>query len=51
MNERLIMIQMKHPFLVNLLFAFQTVNNINKKNYLIFALEFCPGGDFFTHLK
>ena len=24
---------------------------IIKKNYLVFALEFCPGGDFFTHLK
>ena len=39
------MINIKHPCIVKLDFAFQT------KNYLIFAIEFCPGGDLFTHLK
>ena len=30
---------------------FKQYSILNQKNYLIFAMEFCPGGDFFTHLK
>jgi len=45
MNERDIMINIKHPCIVKLEFAFQT------QTYLIFVLEYCPGGDLFTHLK
>lgn len=49
------MIHVKHPFIVKLDFSFQSVRKIIKiliqKNFLVFAMEFCPGGDFFTHLK
>jgi serine/threonine protein kinase len=45
MNEREIMINLKHPSIVKLESAFQTLN------HLIFVMEYCPGGDLFTHLK
>ncbi len=45
MNERDIMINLKHPSIVKLESAFQTLN------HLIFVMEYCPGGDLFTHLK
>lgn len=45
MNERDILTNIKHPYIVKLHYAFQT------KNYLIFASEFCPGGDLFNRMQ
>ena len=41
----------RHPFIAKFEFAFLSVIIFIKKNYLVFGLEFCPGGDLFTHLK
>nr|ACO15350.1 Ribosomal protein S6 kinase beta-1 [Caligus clemensi] len=42
--ERNILEAVKHPFIVDLLYAFQT------KGKLYLILEFCSGGELFTHL-
>jgi len=51
MSERQILINIQHKFITKMYWAFQTVNQLFKRHYLVFVLEFCPGGDFFTHLK
>ena len=38
MNERNIMKSSSHPFLIDMKFAFETAK------YLIFVVEYCPGG-------
>jgi protein-serine/threonine kinase len=43
--ERNVLETAQHPFIVNLMYAFQTP----KKLY--FVLEFCPGGELFFHLS
>lgn len=43
--ERNVLETAAHPFIVNLMYAFQTP----KKLY--FVLEFCPGGELFFHLS
>ncbi|GFR17610.1 ribosomal protein S6 kinase alpha-6 [Trichonephila clavata] len=43
--ERDILVQIKHPFIVHLYFAFQST----KKLYLV--IDFCSGGDFFNLLE
>lgn len=45
MNERNIMIELKHPFLIEMKFAFES------KESLIFVLELCPGGELFSLVK
>mmetsp|Transcript_32868 Transcript_32868/g.65475 ORF Transcript_32868/g.65475 Transcript_32868/m.65475 type:complete len:649 (+) Transcript_32868:33-1979(+) len=45
MAERRIMALIRHPFVVPLLFAFQT----HEKLYMV--TEYCPGGELFFHLK
>ena len=45
LTERNVLSQMHHPFIVSLLFAFQTT----EKLFLI--LDYCPGGDLASHLK
>merc|ERR1712232_567772 len=44
-TERNVLEAVSHPFIVNLVYAFQTP----KKLY--FVLEFCPGGELFYHLS
>jgi serine/threonine protein kinase len=43
--ERNILAMLNHPFLLNLLYAFQSA----EKLYML--MEFCPGGEMFFHLK
>jgi protein-serine/threonine kinase len=43
--ERSILENMKHPFIIELVYAFQTTTK------LFFVLEFCPGGELFFHLS
>lgn len=38
MNERNIMIEINHPFVLPLKFAFES------SEFIIFVLEYCPGG-------
>lgn len=45
MNERNIMSECSHPFLVEMKFAFET------HKYLAFALEFCAGGELFNLIR
>jgi serine/threonine protein kinase len=45
MNERNIMVELKHPFLIEMKFAFES------KESLIFVLELCPGGELFSLVK
>jgi len=44
-TERNVLETVSHPFIVNLVYAFQTP----KKLY--FVLEYCPGGELFFHLS
>lgn len=44
-TERRVLASVKHPFIVQLHYAFQT----SKKLY--FILDYCPGGDMFFHLS
>lgn len=44
-TERNIMIQVDHPFLIKLSWAFQT------ESKLYFVLEYCPGGELFNLLQ
>lgn len=43
-TERKVLQSTKHPFIVDLYYAFQTPKK------LCFVLEFCPGGELFTYL-
>ena len=38
-------IEMKHPFIIKLHYAFQS------ESKLFFAMEFCPGGELFNLLQ
>lgn len=44
-TERFVLGEIKHPFIVQLKYAFQN------KEKLYFALEYCPGGELFYHLQ
>lgn len=44
-TERAVLEYINHPFIVTLVYAFQT----HKKLY--FVLEYCPGGELFFHLS
>lgn len=44
-NERNIMVGMKHPFILEMKFSFETLD------FLVFVLEYCPGGELFTYVK
>jgi len=43
--ERNVLETVSHPFIVNLMYAFQTPTK------LYFVLEYCPGGELFFHLS
>jgi len=45
MNERNIMKSINHPFLIDMKFAFET------HKFLIFVVEYCPGGELFGLIK
>lgn len=45
MNERNIMRASKHPFLIEMRFAFET------ERFLVFVVEYCPGGELFSLIK
>ena len=45
MNERSILLEMDHPFILNLHYAFQT------KHRLYFILDFIEGGSLFGRLQ
>lgn len=45
LTERQVLEMVKHPFIINLKYAFQNA----KKLY--FVLEYCPGGELFYHLQ
>ena len=36
---------MSHPFILKLEYAFES------KNYIVFVIEFCAGGELFYHLR
>jgi len=44
-NERQVMIDLKHPFIIKLYYAFQS------ERKLFFAMEFCHGGELFNLLQ
>lgn len=44
-TERYVLEEIKHPFIVQLKYAFQN------KEKLYFGLEYCPGGELFYHLQ
>lgn len=39
------MIEIHHPFVLPLKFAFES------SEFIIFVLEYCPGGELFTYVK
>ena len=43
--EKEVLSEAKIPWIVDLKYSFQD------EYYLYLVMEFCPGGDFFTHLK
>ena len=45
MNERRILEEVEHPFIIKMHGAFQSVN------YLHLVLDFCPGGELFFHIS
>ena len=45
MNERNIMEEASHPFLIEMKFAFET------EKYLIFVVEYCAGGELFNLIR
>lgn len=45
MTERRILENIKHPFIVNMSYAFQSDSK------LFFVLEYCPGGELFFYLS
>ncbi len=44
-NERSVMMRLEHPFIVKLLYAFES------RHFVVFATEFCPGGELFYNLR
>ncbi|CAD8072433.1 unnamed protein product [Paramecium primaurelia] len=44
-NERDIMTVLDHPFIIKLEYAFES------KNFIVFVLEFCSGGELFQQLR
>ena len=44
LTERQVLVEVRHPFIVQLHWTFQT------RAHLYFVLEFCPGGELFFHL-
>ena len=44
-NERDIMTVLDHPFIIKLEYAFES------KNFIVFVLEFCSGGELFWQLR
>lgn len=44
-NERDIMISLEHPFILQLAFSFES------RQFIVFVLEFCQGGELFYQLK
>lgn len=44
-TERSVLERVKHPFIVQLKYAFQNASK------LYFVLEYCPGGELFFHLS
>ena len=42
--ERQVLVKTKHPFVIQMYWAFQT------KSHLFFVLEFCAGGELFFHM-
>lgn len=47
--ERRVMGSLRHPFIVKLHWAFQSVI-LNQPEDLCFVMDFCPGGELFFHL-
>ena len=45
MNEKAILSQIIHPFVVGMQWAFQS------EHYLFMVLEFCAGGEIFFHMN
>jgi serine/threonine protein kinase len=45
LTERQVLVEVRHPFIVQLHWTFQT------RSHLFFVLEFCPGGELFFHLS
>ena len=45
MREKDILLNMKHPFILNLHYCFTTFS------HLFILIEYLPGGDLFFHLK
>jgi serine/threonine protein kinase len=45
LTERKVLVEVRHPFIVQLHWTFQT------RSHLYFVLEFCPGGELFFHLQ
>eukprot|EP00656_Telonema_subtile_P053559 TRINITY_DN7793_c0_g1_i1.p1 TRINITY_DN7793_c0_g1~~TRINITY_DN7793_c0_g1_i1.p1 ORF type:complete len:412 (-),score=85.12 TRINITY_DN7793_c0_g1_i1:408-1643(-) len=43
--ERAVLTKVKHPFIVNLHYAFQDKNTLN------YVMDLCPGGELFVHLQ
>jgi len=43
--ERAVLSNVKHPFIVNLHYAFQDQDTLN------YVMDLCPGGELFVHLK
>ena len=44
-NERNIMTEINHPFIISLEYAFESRNHIG------FVMEYCAGGELFFHLR
>ncbi|CDW79087.1 camp-dependent protein kinase catalytic [Stylonychia lemnae] len=55
MNERQILQNVTHPFIVKMNWAFQSVITLyfmnNQEHYLFIILEFCAGGEIFYHMN
>ncbi len=45
LTERKVLVEVRHPFIVQLHWTFQT------RSHLYFVLEFCSGGELFYHLQ
>ncbi|EDR25968.1 hypothetical protein, conserved [Entamoeba dispar SAW760] len=45
MSERRILSKLRHPFLVNLYYSFQT------PTHLFYIIDYCPGGEFYYYLQ
>lgn len=49
-TERRVMASLKHPFVVELHWAFQSVMTTQSED-LCLVMDFCPGGELFFHLR